>query len=108
MNLLDFIDYLTQPRKLKDFYHTHGISDETETLIIYLVGSLNIESAVKVLAMEETGGRSRLQLAGVDYVSLLGVDEAIELLTTDLTLQGKKVTHLDRANRLLEYAIYDA
>jgi hypothetical protein len=108
MTLLDFIDYLTQPQKLKDFYHTQGLNDGIETLIIYLVDSLSIESAVKVLAIEETGGRSRLQHAGVDYVSLLGVDEAIELLTTDLSLQGKKVTHLDRANRLVEYAIYDA
>ena len=108
MNLLDFIEYLTNPHKLEGFYRAQGINNETEILIIYLVGSLNLESAVKLFGIEETGGLTHFQQDTIDYVSLLGVDEAIELLTTDLTFQDKKVTNLDRANRLLEYAIYDA
>ncbi|TDN38690.1 hypothetical protein E4631_22020 [Hymenobacter sp. UV11] len=108
MNLLDFVDYLLDPVKLADFYRQQGFSPAAveEGLTIYLVGStITLDADIRLLSFEETEGRINIQLAGVNYVYVLEVDLAIDLLRAS---EPGVVTKLEQANRIVEYAIYDA
>ena len=108
MNLLDFVDYLLDPVNLADFYRQQGFGREAveEGLTIYMVGStITLDADIRLLTFEETEGRINIQRDGVAYVYVLEVDVAIDLLRA---LEPGVVTKLDQANRLVEYAIYDA
>ncbi len=45
---------------------------------------------------------------GVKYLYVLEVNLVIDLFASDPELKRKGITDLDRAKRLLHYAIYDA
>jgi len=108
MNLLDFVDYLLDSVKLAAFYRQQGFGPEAveEGLTIYMVGStITLAADIRLLTFEETEGRSKIQLNGIDYVYVLEVDLAIDLLRA---AEPGVVTKLDQANRIVEYAIYDA
>jgi hypothetical protein len=108
MKLLEFVDYLVDPAKLADFYRQQGFDPGTmeHGLTIYMVGStITVDADIRLLTFEETEGFIEVQLAGVDYVYVLEVDLAIDLL---LASEPGVVTKLDQANRILHYAIYDA
>jgi hypothetical protein len=108
MKLLDFVDYLLDPAKLEDFYRQQGFSPAAREhgLTIYMVGAtITLDANICLLTFEETQGRIEVQLDGVDYVYVLEVDLAIDLL---LAAEPGVVTKLDQANRIVQYAIYDA
>jgi hypothetical protein len=108
MNLLDFVDYLLDPVKLADFYRQQGFGLEAvqEGLTLYMVGStITLDATIRLLTFEETEGRSKIQLNGIDYVYVLEVDVAIDLLRA---AEPGVVTKREQANRIVEYALYDA
>lgn len=83
MNLLAFVDYLLDPVKLADFYRQLGFGPAAveEGITIYMFGStITLAADIRLLTFEETEGRVDLQLDGVDYVYVLEVDLAIDLL----------------------------
>jgi hypothetical protein len=108
MKLLDFVDYLLDPAKLEDFYRQQGFSPDAREhgLTIYMVGAtIALDADIRLLTFEETQGLIAVQVDGVNYVYVLEVDLAIDLL---LASEPGVVTKLDQANRIVEYAIYDA
>jgi hypothetical protein len=108
MKLLEFVDHLLDPAKLAQFYRQQGFGPEAveERLTIYMVGStITVDADIRLLTFEETQGLISVQLDGIDYVYVLEVDLAIDLL---LASEPGVVTKLDQANRIVEYAIYDA
>ena len=108
MNLLAFIDYLLAPAKLADLYRQQGFGPEAveQGLTIYIVGTtITVDADIRLLSFDETQGRTVVQLDGVDYIYVLEVDLAIDLL---LTPEPGVVTKLEQANRIVQYAVYDA
>jgi hypothetical protein len=108
MKLLDFVDYLLDPAKLAEFYRHQGFGPEAleHGLTIYMVGAtIMLDADIRLLTFEETQGRIAVQLDGIDYVYVLEVDLAIDLLVAS---EPGVVTKLDQANRIVQYAIYDA
>ncbi len=108
MKLLDFVDYLLDPVKLANFYRQQGFGPETveEGLTIYMVSStITLDADIRLLSFEETEGLIDIQLDGVDYVYVLEVDLALDLLRA---AEPGILTKLEQANRIVEYAIYDA
>jgi hypothetical protein len=108
MKLLEFIDYLLDPAKLADFYHQQSFSPDARKhgLTIYIVGAtITIDADIRLLTFEESEGLIEVQLDGVDYVYVLEVDLAIDLL---MASEPGVVTKLEQANRIIHYAIYDA
>jgi hypothetical protein len=70
------------------------------------VGStITLDAEIRLLTSQQTQDRIEVQLDGIAYVYVLEVDLAIDLLTT---AEAGVVTKLDQANRIVEYAIYDA
>jgi hypothetical protein len=108
MKLPEFVDYLLDPDKLALFYRQQGFSPAAveEGVTIYMVGSIiKLDADIRLLTSEETGWRSKVRLDGVDYISVLEVDLAIDLITG---FEAGVVTKLDKANRIVHYALYDA
>jgi hypothetical protein len=108
MKLLDFVDYLLNPAKLADFYRQQGFDPEAieHGLTIYMVGAtITLDADIRLLTFEETEGLIAVQLDGVGYVYMLEVNLAIDLL---LAAEPGVVTKLEQANRIVEYALYDA
>lgn len=108
MKLLDFVDYLLDPAKLAAFYRQQGFDPEAveHGLTIYMVGStITVDADIRLLTFDETEGLVQVQLDGVDYVYVLEVDLATDLL---LASEPGVVTKFEQANRIVEYAIYDA
>jgi hypothetical protein len=108
MKLLDFVDYLLDAPKLSQFYRQQGFGSEAleHGLTIYMVGAtITIDADIRLLTFEETQGLIAVQLDGIDYIYVLEVDLAIDLL---LASEPGVVTKLEQANRIVEYAIYDA
>ena len=104
MNLIELVTQLADPVKLNDFCLQHDVSD----LTIYMIAVLALNSAVELFGREETGGMMEFEKNGVKYLYVLEVNLVIDLFASDPELKRKGITDLDRAKRLLHYAIYDA
>ncbi|MDO7884341.1 hypothetical protein [Hymenobacter cheonanensis] len=71
-----------------------------------MVGStIEINANIRLLSFRETHGRTEVQLDGIAYTYVLEVELASDLVTTQ---EAGVVTKLDKANRLIHYALYDA
>jgi hypothetical protein len=109
MKLLEFVDYLLDPAKLAGFYREQGFSSkavEEGGITIYMVGStIKLDADIRLLTIEETEGRTKMQLDGIDYCYVLEVDLASDLIRDS---EAGVVTKLDQANRIIHYALYDA
>jgi hypothetical protein len=64
-----------------------------------------LDADIRLLTFEETQGLIAVELNGVDYINVLEMDLASDLL---LTSEPGVVPKLDQANRILYCAIYDA
>ena len=108
MKLVELIKYLTRPEKLDELYQEQGLNVESEALLIYLQGDLNLESEVSIFEIEETEDDLIFEKEGKQYVQLFPLDYAIELIESDLALTNKEYSDLRIAQRLLEYRQKDA
>ncbi|MGJ1323033.1 hypothetical protein ACR780_10100 [Sphingobacterium faecium] len=108
MNLVELIKYLTNPEQLDELYQEQGLDAESEALLIYLQGDLNLESEIIIFEIEETEDDLVFEKEGIQYVQLFPVDYAIELIESDLDLKDKGYSDLEIARRLLEYRQKDA
>jgi hypothetical protein len=89
-------------------YREQGLSEEAideERVTIYMVGSLQLHSPIKLVDVEEMGEQIRFQRNGVDYIYFLEMTIVLEFLE-DLPAQYSATRAI--AERLLHYAIYDA
>lgn len=109
MKLLEFVDYLVDPDKLANLYRELGLFPELVDeygVAIYMVGStIELDADIHLLSFRETKGRTEIQLDGIDYVYVLEVDLAQELLSDS---EIGVVTKLDQAKQIVHYALYDA
>jgi hypothetical protein len=108
MKLINLIEYLVNPHKLDELYLTEKLNTDSEALLIYMQGALDLASEIKFFAIEETGDHLVYEKDGVQYEQLFPIDYAIELIESDLDLKGKGYSNLQIAKRLLEYRIKDA
>ena len=108
MKLLEFVPYLTQPQRLSEFYRERGIDEEADGLSIYMKDEISFDSDIKIFTYNEVDGEAEVAVDGIFYKEMLPVFLAIELLETDTNLQHRNVTDLARAERIIEYSIYDA
>lgn len=108
MKLVELIKYLINPEQLDELYQEQGLNTESEALLIYLQGDLNLESEITIFEIEETEDDLIFEKEGIQYVQLFPVDYAIELIESDLDLKGKGYSNLEIAQRLLEYRQKDA
>lgn len=109
MKLLEFVDYLLDPDKLAGFYRELGLFPELVDeygVDIYMVGAtIELDADIRLLSFRETRGRTEVKLDGVDYLYVLEVELARDLLSDS---EAGIVTRLDQANRIIHYALYDA
>ena len=108
MKLLDFIPYLVDPDKLAAYYRQIGIGEHSVCPLIYLRDALSESADIAVFELEETSDDILFTKNGVDYISLLAVDQAIELIRDEFSPKLNAVSHRDIASRIIEYATYDA
>ena len=108
MKLLDFIPYLLAPQKMAEYYRQSGIREQSVAPLIYLCEALDVSSDIAVFELEETDDDLRFTKNGVDYVYLMAVDQAIELIEEEFAPKRNAVPLGEIARRLLEYAAYDA
>ena len=108
MKLVDLIEYLLEPSKLQRLYQLQGINQEAieeNDLCIYMEGELSLDSPIRFIPPQESGDRIRFQKEGIEYVYLLEVYLAIEFLED---IQAQLPSNVERAESLLQYALYDA
>ncbi|OJV78619.1 MAG: hypothetical protein BGO34_07370 [Bacteroidia bacterium 44-10] len=103
MKLVELIKYLTNPEQLDELYQEQGLNTESEALLIYLQGTLDLEADIAIFEIEETEDDLVFEKEGIQYVQLFPVDYAIELIESDLDLKDKGYSDLEIAQRLLEY-----
>lgn len=108
MKLLEFVPYLTHPHRLSELYRERGLDEETDSLSIYMQDVISVDSDIRLFTDEEVDGEAQVRVEGIFYTELLPVNLAVELLQTDTGLQHPGVTDVDRAERIVAYAIYDA
>lgn len=108
MKLINLIEYLESPDKLEALYVNEKLNTDSEALLIYMQGALDLESEVKFFAIEETEDDLVYEKDGIRYEQFFPIDYAIELIESDLDLKGKGYSNLEIAKRLLEYRIKDA
>ena len=103
MKLVELIKYLTNPEQLDELYQEQGLNTESEALLIYLQGTLDLEADIAIFEIEETEDDLVFEKEGIQYVQLFPVDYAIELIESDLDLKDKGYSDLEIAHRLLDY-----
>lgn len=85
-----------------------GLNSESETLLIYMKESLNIDSEILIFEIEETEDDLVFEKGGIRYIQLFPLQYAVELIKEDLNLKDKGYSDLQIAKRLLEYRERDA
>lgn len=108
MKLEDLIKYLLNPEQLEVLYQEEEINTESEALLIYMNGALDLESEISVFEIEETEDDLVFERNGEKYFQLFPIDYAIELIESDLELKDKGYSDLEIAKRLLDYRLKDA
>jgi hypothetical protein len=108
MKLEDLIKYLVNPEQLEALYQEEEINTESEALLIYMNGALDLESEISVFEIEETEDDLVFEKDCEKYFQLFPIDYAIELIESDLELKGKGYSDLEIAKRLLNYRLKDA
>ncbi|MBL6445034.1 hypothetical protein JMN32_01855 [Fulvivirga sp. 29W222] len=108
MKLVKLIKYLTNPEQLVELYKEQGLNTESEALLIYLRGALELEADIAFFEIEETEDDLVFEKGGIQYIQLFPLDYAIELIESDLDLKNKGYSDLEIAQRLLEYRQKDA
>ncbi|MEP6675852.1 MAG: hypothetical protein ABJA78_11875 [Ferruginibacter sp.] len=107
MKLENLIEYLS-PDKLNELYQIEGLNKNSEAIIIYMQGSLDLGSEIFFFEIEETEELVFFKKGEINYTELFPLEYAVELVESDLDLKNKGKTNLEIAKRLLEYRIKDA
>jgi len=68
------------PENLYEFYQEQGLNTESEALLIYLQGALDLDSGIAIFEIEETEDDLVFKKEGLQYFQLFPVDYAVELL----------------------------
>lgn len=108
MKLVELIKYLINADRIKEFCEEQGLNSESEALLIYMKGILNIDSEVFIFEIEETEDDLVFEKENVRYIQLFPLEYAVELIKEDLDLKDKGYSDLQIAKRLLEYREKDA
>ncbi len=108
MKLLDFIPYLVAPDKLAAYYRQIGIGEQSVCPLIYMRDALSESADIAVFELEETSDDIQFTKNGVDYIQLMAVDQAIELIEDEFSPKVAAGSHREIVSRIIEYATYDA
>ena len=108
MKLIELIPYLETPKLLDEFCKQENLNIESEALLLYMLGTLDLESEIVIFEIEETEGRLVFEKEGHQYVQLFPLSYAAESIEFDLDLKNKNYSADDIARRLLDYRINDA
>lgn len=108
MKLVELVNFLIHPEKLVQLYNEQGLNTTSEALLIYMQGSLSMESNIMIFEIEETEDDLIFKKDGMKYIQLFPIDYAVELIESDLNMKNKGYSDLEIAKRLLEYREKDA
>lgn len=108
MKLIELIKYLVNPEKLGELYQQQGLNTESEAILIYMKGDLDLESEILFFEIEETDDFLVFEKDDIKYVQLFSVEHIINLIENDLDMKDKGYSDLEIAERLLKYRKYDA
>ncbi len=108
MKLIDIIGYLLNPDKMDELYTIEKSKTDSETWLIYMKGALDIDSEIKIFAIEETDDELIYKKDGVVFIQLFPIEYAVDLIESDLNLKGSGYSNSEIAKRLLEHRIKDA
>ncbi|MBL0745262.1 hypothetical protein [Chryseolinea lacunae] len=79
MKLIDLIEYLINPEKLKVLYENEKLSADSEGLLAYMQERLSLDSEIVFFKIEETEDMV-YEHGGVRYVQFFPIDYAVELV----------------------------
>jgi hypothetical protein len=108
MKLEELIHYLIDTKQVKNLYQERDLNTESEALLIYLKGALDLKSEISFFVIEETNDNLVFEKDGEKYFQLFPIEYAIDLIEYDLELKNKGYSHLEIAKRLLDYRLKDA
>jgi hypothetical protein len=106
MKLEELVKYLVHPHDLEVLYQ--GKKLNSESLLIYMNGALDLKSEISIFEIEETEDDLIFEKNGERYFQLFPIEYAIELVESDLDLKDKEYSNLEIAKRLLSYRLKDA
>jgi hypothetical protein len=107
MKLIELIDYLIEPNRLRELYVEEQLNVASEALLIYMINRLDLDSEIIFFEIEETEDNLLFLKNGIQYVQLFPIEYAIELIESDLNLKDKGYSNSEIANRLLAYRLKD-
>ena len=108
MRIIDLIEYLIEPKRLRELLDKFNINEESEAILIYMKDALDIHSEISLFEIEETEDDLYFTKDNVQYIQLFPVDYAIDLIESDLYLKAKGFSMEEIGKRLLEYRLRDA
>lgn len=108
MKLTEIINFLVNPGQLDKLYQLQALNVDSEAILIYMEGMLDLESEVILFEIEETEDDLVFDKEEMSYIQLFPLDYAVDLIETDLYLLNKGYSNLEIAERLLEYRKKDA
>ena len=108
MKLSHLVPYLVNRERLPELFRVEHLNRESETLLIYMEDTLNIESEIRLFDIDVTDDDLVFHQDGVRYVQLFPLDYAADLINSDLNLKNKGYSNAEIAGRLLEFAEKDA
>jgi hypothetical protein len=108
MKLVELINLLREPNNLEQLFSEKHINVESESILIYMESSINVDAEISFFKFEETEDELLFIKDGIQYIQLFPIEYIIELIDSELTLKDKNYSNLEIATRLINYRIKDA
>ncbi|KAF2333395.1 hypothetical protein [Flavobacterium nitrogenifigens] len=108
MKLIDLIDSLFNPRKLKKLITELGLNTESEALLVYMKENLNMAADIQIFEVEETEDEMFFEKDGIKYIQLFPIEHIQNLIEFDLNMKNKGFSEIQVVEKLLEYRKHDA
>jgi hypothetical protein len=107
MKLIELIDAIFNPGKLKKLISVLGLNTESEALLVYMKEDLNITADIQIFEVEETEDEILFEKDDIKYIQLFPIEHIQNLIEFDLNMKNKGFSETQIAERLLEYRKHD-
>jgi hypothetical protein len=108
MKLVELVTFFRNGRSFNEFCQINSLDEASEVIEIYMAKPFGIDTELAFFEIERTDGRIEHESNGEIYFNLFNFYYFIDVIEESKSLENKRLTDEELANKLLHYALFDA
>jgi len=109
MKLVEIVNYFESEASLQEIYSDLKLEGDSDNIGVYMKNSIDINSDIYFFDEAETGDLIEITKEGIKYFNLFSLGLGVEFYSYFKDyFEINNYSDLQKAQRLVEYVIYDA